>query len=504
MLVFRITIALGHPGPFDAAARDPVAPEPTVHAMEVGYPTGSVSTPAHCPEPPAPIVRAEIPRYKPLTVKALGAIGALLVTGSVSGQSLPQPGSACNDRHTTALGQVACELVRALPREDVSTLVIAKPVRSAARGERLDELGGRLASLVAGELGPIARTGSSVAFPASGAAARTIVVELSLEADRISGVADVLSSVPRFWERLRGVATGSKAHAFAARPLDAEIRSYLPAVPLVVSRVDKTLPLEEPSIAVACGDADADGSQEIVSVGRQRVQLGRVAGGRYLPFRVLAWSSLSEVASAPLREPIASAVIRGPGALEVGLSDRADALAFDSSLRVSRRSAHRLPWPGGGCAVIGPIALAAERAACEAPGAPKSDTAEGVDATAGLRLVRRDGTVQELLARRRQRDSRPELQLGNGWVTLAEPVGAQMALADLDGDGRAELLTTSDSRDPREDFLRVQTLGDDGAPRDVLKVEVPVGVHALGVCPARANAMSPVVLATGSGLWILQ
>lgn len=435
--------------------------------------------------------------------------GALVVLYSATAPAKPLK-SDCSERHGTAVGQVACELARGLPQQSARVIVVPAAVETALPAERLEQLAQQLATLLVGEIGPQARvaqvgiTGQHLAGLAS-RGWRVILVKPRLEPDRLSAVADELSSIPRFWERLRKVTPGARAHVFASRPLDAELRSFLPPIPLILSRVDKNDPLDEPSLALACGDVDADGSHEIVSVGRRRIQLGRIQNGKFLVKRALAWSDLTEVAPRPLREPLASAVLRAPGALEVGLSDRATAIRFDASLDVIARYPERVPWPGGGCAHVGPVALGATRVPCEASlRAAHQSTEEHVDAVAGVRLTAPDGKVHEFIARRRQKDARLELQAKARWILLTEPTGAQIALGDLNGDGEPELISSNDTRDAKLDFVRVQTLERDGSQREAFRLSVPAGVHALAVCPAQGVGLSPVVLATGEGLWLLR
>jgi len=410
----------------------------------------------------------------------------------------------CGTRHASALGQVACELAVELKVGNTPTLVFAV-VGSQPGAPR--ELSQTLARLVAGELGDNARAATQTLTeptpPRAPHGSSVVLVQARLEADRLAVTADRYDSPRGFWDRFRPGVRGSSAHAHAARGLDAELRGFLPKVPLVVSRIDKASAPDEPPLALGCGDVDGDGSLEIVSVGRRRVQLGRVAGAAFRAFRSLAWSDLSPVAPQPLREPIASLYVASGDGLVVGLTDRADALALDSSLRVRARYPARMPWPGGGCARVLVAGLSSEREACERSTLAAADQLGALDAITGAPVVRRDGTTFRAFARRRK-DGKLELELGERRLELPDTVGAQLALGDLDGDGQTELLTSVDTLDPATDALSVRTLSADGKVTPAFRIDVPGGIRALAVCPSEGAALTPVVLATSDALWVLR
>lgn len=405
---------------------------------------------------------------------------------------------------------MACELAETLPPASSPAFVVPTAVETSLPAERLDQLAARFSSLLAGAIGPEARVAPDGVTDRTlkqqiGRGWRVIRVRAELRADRFSVVAEQLSSIPRFWERVRGLAPVVGAHAFAVRPLDAELRSFLPPVPLVLSRVDRIEPLGEPILALACGDADADGSAEIVGVGRQRVLIGRIRRNRFVIEKALAWRDLSQVAPTPLREPIASAVLRTPGNLEVGLSDRAQAVRLDASFRVSARYSGRIPWPGSSCSRLSSIGLGPAPVRCEEPEARQTDPANPtVDAIAGMLVQGSSMEPQELIARRRQQDRRLELRVGTRWIALDEVAGAQIALGDLNGDGAPELVSSNDTRDAKLDFVRVRTLRKDGRTEEAFRLPVPSGVLAVAICPLRAAELSPIVVATGDGLWLLR
>ena len=414
----------------------------------------------------------------------------------------------CEDRHASTLGRIICELGLELPKPTTPLLVVASEILSEPHAVRTEELARRLARRVAGELGQSARASERVldrnrARRMAPRGLDLVVLRAELSRDRFAVTAEWIPAARTFWERFRPALAGTSAHAHATGAPDAELMAYLPPIPLVLTRIDKAAALDEPSVAVACGDVDADGSLEIVHVGRRKIVLGRLNRGTFLVTSSVAWQDLSRISARPLREPIASAAVYAGGGLEVGISDRAEALRLDRSLRVVERFAGQIPWPHGGCATLTATGLSPERTRCAAP-APTRDAELGIDALAGARLVRRDGSALAVFASRRS-DGQLELEFSGHRVPVAPmTVGAQLAIGDLDADGRPELLTTLDTLEPNRDALLVHTLSDDGTLQEALRVEVPSGVRSVAVCPHQGGALAPVVLGTGDGLWVVR
>lgn len=411
----------------------------------------------------------------------------------------------CEDRQPSALGKVSCEVGLGLPKATGPLLVVVSEVSSDQHAERTEALARRLATLVAGELGPQARASERMLDAAS--AQRTargvdlVVLNARLGRDRFAVDAELIPGARRFWERFRPGLVGASAHAHAARAPDAELMGYLPPIPLVLSRIDKASALEEPSVAVACGDVDGDGALEIVQVGRRKILLGRLNRGKFQVTASVPWAELSRISARPLREPIASAAVYAGAGLEVGLSDRAEALRLDPSLRVVARFPGRIPWPSGGCANLTATGLSPERAPCAGPAASR-EPESNIDTLAGARVVRRDGSALSVFASRRS-NGQLELEFAGRRVAVPSPaVGAQLALGDLDGDGKPELLSTLDTSDPSHDALVVRTLSESGALHEAFRFDVPSGVRSLAVCPHEGSALAPVVLGTGDGLWV--
>lgn len=395
---------------------------------------------------------------------------------------------------------MSCELARALPGGESGVLVVA--VTTA--GSATSELVRTLARLLTAELGSSARFHPELldAAHAQRLARRdlpALLVSAELSHERFVARADLVRAAPGFWSRFRAGEPGISAHASASSLLDAELRAALPPVPLVISRIDKAAPLDEPTLALACGDLNDDGSLEIVSVGRRRIQVGRIDHGRFRAEGSAAWAQLSEVAPRPLREPIAVASIPSPGRLEVGITDRADGLRLDAALKVVARFRGQLPWPGGGCTRTLATGVAAERTACGARPAAGEPTA--VDAIAGVELRTPRGEASFFASRRQDGTLTIEAYKTRSELTS---VGAQLALGELNGDGRPELVSSTDTLAAETDAVIARTLSDGGAPSEAFRLPVPSGVRALAICPSEGATLAPLVIATGDGLWVVR
>jgi hypothetical protein len=81
--------------------------------------------------------------------------------------------------------------------------------------------------------------------------------------------------------------------------------------------------------------------------------------------------------------------------------------------------------------------------------------------------------------------------------------GAQLAIADLDQDGLAEVATTVDTLGAKFDAVDVRTLGADGKLTKRYRVRVPTGVEALAACPADGRGVASLLVATKGELWEL-
>jgi hypothetical protein len=282
-------------------------------------------------------------------------------------------------------------------------------------------------------------------------------------------------------------------HGFVEAPIDAELRALIPPPPLVVSSVLKVKAPERGIVALACGELGPEGGQELALVSRSSVRVGRIVSGRFAERGKLAWSELSPIAPAPLREPIATAEITAAGALRVGITDRRDGIELSGALAVTARYRALLPAPGGGCVAPSSVGLSGQIIQCTA-GRPAAAAGPGgtLDALGGARTwqLGRDLTSGKL----RQNQSEV-LALGR--------VGAQLAVGDADGDGTPELAYSADVLEPARDRLSLVSLTSGKPSR---RFELPAsGISAIAICNRpEGPGMAPLVLSSGDELWLVR
>ena len=449
-----------------------------------------------------------------MTRPVLGALCLLAVL--TPGQVLAEPGprapaanSVC-DHEPTALARAACSIGSAFTGLANSGLVVVAPAPSGAHVALPARATEQLAERVAAQLGITAQAepqplALAEAQRAASSARGLVYLSVSLYRDRIEVGADVFTGAGHFWQRVRSPGLRLKQHAVTTSPLDPELRALFPPIPLLVTRIEKASVTEHDIIALACGDIRADGSSELALVGRRKVAVGRLDQGRFAARASLNWAELSNIAASPQREPIATCSLPEPGRLWVGLSDRADALELSGGLQLEHKWHGVMPWPGGGCTRRIGLGYAGLAQAC--PGSSPllaTDFATPLDAFTSRSLVNRDGQIHTLrVARAVGSDSARALDSLHAEVTVPN-VGAQLVIGDLDDDGSPEIVSSSPSLDRSKDQLIVRTLVDNGQLRERLRVAVPSGIDALAICPGDGQAMAPIAVVTGDGIWVIR
>jgi hypothetical protein len=404
----------------------------------------------------------------------------------------------------SALAGLACELGRAVRAQAPNAVVVGLAPTLSPSTPLKPGVAVALAVKVALALGPAASAwplAEDRAHLAHFASPRPLVV-LRPRLDADSLVASLELFPPTATTSTQGAPRlEASLHLDAKRAIDAEVRPFLPPVVIAARELVRLGPAESDVVALACGDVDGTGVPVVASVGRTFVTFGSYRAGKYAVLSRREERELAPVAPVPLREPLGTAWITPEHTLDFGLSDRAHAVRLRGAQAEALEA--RLPWPGGGCVNFDAPLVAPRPVRCSKnePVVGTPALAEPLDALAGTMLVSHMGDARLVRAGR----------LGSGAVVVTDGAheirldrsGAQLALADLDGDGSVELVTSLDTLDPHADAVVVYSwLGSVLSER--LRVPVPAGVRALAVCPVPADRMPSIVLATNEGLWVIR
>jgi hypothetical protein len=416
---------------------------------------------------------------------ALAALVVLLALprGASAAESLSEPASCQPSRGS--LSFLSCSLAQKLLPTAAGAHVTVVDLKSDRELPAPAALRERVRSAVASALRP-----TSVA--ANGTERGRLRVELAIE--KSAGVLRVTAELRRatgLWQRVRHNKQSAEQHAFVEVALDAELRALIPPPPLVISDTIKLKAPERGIVAVACGPLGSDGGQELVLVSRSNVRVGRVAGRSFSERKRVAWSALSPVAPAPLREPIATAEITEGGSLRLGLSDRRDGLVLSRDLTILER--YDGAWPvGSGCVLRGELGVYGRLAPCagKASAVANVPTLDALAATTRLWLGR-DAATSTLSSSER------------GLVPRDTRVGAQLAIGDADDDGSIELAFSADTLEPGQDKLTLATVAD-GKLTTRFTLPAPA-ITALAICGRREGpSMAPLLVASGDELWLIR
>jgi hypothetical protein len=405
---------------------------------------------------------------------------------------------------------VAQEGALSLGQAPASSVVVAAPIVSDQPLGRADDLALRIAALVAGRIGATARAHPQVAQLATaraiaGRASALVYVQAEIARGDLRATIDVYPSMANGWDRIRNPLPSPTAHAFATAKIDAEVRAYLVPLLLEQASIHRARQDEGDVLAVACGDVDGDGGNELVLVSRARVALGRVRRERFVVERSAAWGTLAPRLQVPMREPLGGAAAR-VGAVHVGSTDRGSfALTPDF---VGHLALSGIPAPGGD----GTVCLRPEPSAGAFDGAPvdcaisrdpkpkMAVPSPRFDAFAAARFADRDGRPHAVVVVR-EPSGKLKLRIDDASAPPPDGVfGAQLAAGDLDQDGVPEVATTADGPD---DAITVSSWSVTDA-RLRLRIPAPAGVRALAMCPAEQDGEPSLVAIVGGEVWIVR
>jgi hypothetical protein len=414
----------------------------------------------------------------------------------------------CDERsHQPAMAALACEVARTLGASAPGALVVAAPLESDRPLREPGKLPLRLASLVAGRIGNSAQSDGRTATLATArgmASTRGLLLYLSpvIQDGRLRLTADLHRTQTGFWDRIRTPRPGPIAHAYAERPLDAEVASYLRVPDLVLEATHRLSFPHGTILALACGRTRPGRGLEVVALTRHRIHIGALRRAAFHAERDVAWNKLSEVAGAPLRQPLAFAIIASHG-IDVGLSDRSHALRLHPDLSLDRVLAGQVPWTGDTCLQNTDGALGRPIACVPELRGELIQLSGRTDAFAAHRDFDAMGRPRRFTAFRDPRSRLLTLQrAGVDDASQQIPgVGAQVALGDLDLDGNVEILTTEDTLDRGEDALTVRTWAD-GTPTVRTRSPVPTGIDAIAICPHDRRPIARILVATAQAIWV--
>lgn len=420
---------------------------------------------------------------------AVGAAFVLVL--AISGQARADSGSAL-----TRLAQRIATVTPTTPAFAAVTPLAGVALAESDRTELDAKLTRVLGSAVTGTrgrgAGPMSE--SAARERSRGLGLALVLVRPTLTGGQLNVDVDVIEWELSFWARARKPGGTVVAHASFSEPADTEIRRYLPRPPgLLRSESRFTLP-ERDAIGLSCGDVQAPGMTELLVIGRRNLFLGSLQRGQssergtFTVRRSAAWDDLSPLSPHPLKAPLAAARLT-PGLMLIGSSDRAALVALDADLASPRFGEAGLPITGERCHAWTQRGIDSSARPC---GALKSSR-PSVESPAS-EAVSQDGiaflahTDERGIVRTYELVSSPG---GKLTVTIDSPLeerktiqlprgGAQVALADLDGDSVVEAITTAASESD-QDTLQVHALTSEGA---VLVASRPLGaVRALAVCP---------------------
>lgn len=430
-----------------------------------------------------------------------------------AGEPAEEPKPVCPAVSRSAIDAVSRAIAAGVGKAPPKARVFVAPLVSDAKAPRGDALLEKLAEQVAGRLGThVEHAGEPVSLAEARERARDVRgflhLEVAITRGRLRVTADAYPVPRSVWAKARAARPGPVAHAQAHAPIDAEVRGYLEPLGFEATpHVAKYTGADPEILALACGDIDGDGESELVTMTRQRVLEVRLVGTEVAPIAEAKWDALAPIAPVPLREPFGFAtIVEGPvGYVDVSLTDRAKSVRLDGELGLLA-ALDGTAVPHGGvtaCTGVKDLRLGTSRAACAPSDAPPPpvDVRHPTDALASMFVIGPDGTGRPAVALRKE--STLIVRDDDGDKIIAR-VGAQLAMGDVDQDGAPEVLSSIDTLAPKRDAVEVRSILPRGTVKKRMTLPVPSGVRAVAVCPPDGPRRAPLVIATGSEIWVVR
>lgn len=448
----------------------------------------------------------------------------LVASGASASPESTQASGLCHDdpsRTPSTLTHLVCSLRDGLPKLARETVVVSRPLAEGnaegARvfGERLTMLlssatgthnGGVSVGAVPNVANPTPKGGAvdpattqSVSSALLSDGRPLLLLEPKLQGGEVQINATLVGKRANVWARAKGETNQILAHAFISKTIDAEVRSYLPKVPLVQPKLQVyATPLSQVN-AIACGHMNDDGTLDVAITNRQEVAWGAITSDGFVPTRTEPLSSLSPVAPVPLREPLASLWFRD-NTLEVSSTDRHFWLQLDPQLHVISKRPNQWGVAPGLCASRTTLPPRAEPFPCHTPPSLQDATSPYLDRQV---VFEGDGRAPRANAWRDAGSGTITVHTASRTWSLPER-GAQLIIDDLNHDGILEVMSTSPTLSRQEDRLWVHSLSpSSNEPVLVWDVPVPSGIDAIAVCPPDAAQQSTLLIASNQYIGVL-
>ena len=412
------------------------------------------------------------------------------------------PASCIADR--SSLDDIAVKVVAGLARVPEGVIIGTAALESDEVAPKGEALADKVLSLVAGRLRavPAGRVSlEELRKRADKDAPGFIYLTPKIAGGRLHLTADAYPIARSVWARARALSVQPIKHAAAQTPIDADVRTYL--TPLSFQRkpnVAKYKGADKDMLALACGDLDGDGANDLITMNRSRVMTVALVGDQVERLIEARWASLAPVAPAPMRQPLGFAtIVDGRRYADVSITDRAGSVRLGPELKlVTRLEGTAVPHGlATACTWISNLLLGDKMLKCSAgePDPAIGDVKYATDALASSRVgqtfvaLRRKGT---LVVRSEESSDR-----------IIGRVGAQLALGDIDQDGEPEVVTSVDTLARKFDALTVSTIRKGKLDRR-FRMAVRSGVEAVALCPPDGQGLAPIVIASKGEIWVVR